>query len=239
MDEVRPPGPDMPLVLIPGFMCDARLFAPQIATVSRTRPVQIANVAGQDTIEAMAASVLRTAPLRFAVAGLSMGGMVAMAMVSQAPERIAALGLLATDPLPEPPKVAARRETQMQAVREGALRDLMRDRIAPWYAPEGSRRAGIIDLSVDMAVALGPEVFLRQAAALRDRPDLRPALAEWRGPTLILCGALDAMCPLAGHELMHGLVPGSRLEVIPDTGHLPTLERPEATTAALEAWLAG
>ena len=227
----------MPLVLVPGFMCDARLFAPQIAELSRRRTVQVANVAGQASIEDMARSVLLSAPLRFVLAGLSMGGMVAMAMLDQAPERIAGVALLDTDPRAEPPRVVARRYGQMRRVREGGLRAVMSEEIMPYYVPAGPGRAGILELCLDMALGLGPEVFLRQAEALRDRPDFQTVLAAWRGPTLVLSGAEDAMCPLERHELMHRVIPGSRLEVIAGTGHLPTLERPEITTTALEAWL--
>jgi len=80
-------------------------------------------------------------------------------------------------------------------------------------------------------------VFIRQSAALRDRPDQQATLRSVRIPTLILCGAEDRLCPLEGHELMHRLVPDSTLSVIEGAGHLPTLERPETTNAALHRWL--
>jgi pimeloyl-ACP methyl ester carboxylesterase len=227
----------LPLVLLPGMMCDARLFGPQIDAFSRVCAVHIAPITGHDTTAALAAEVLAHAPPRFALAGLSMGGIVAMEIMAQAPERVAKLAFLDTNPRAETPEIQAKREPQMARVREGHLAAVMRDEMKPHYLADGPNRQAVLDLCMDMALALGPDVFLRQSTALRDRPDRQEILRAVRVPTLILCGREDRLCPLKRHELMHGLIPRSRLAVIEGAGHLPTLEQPVETNAELSRWL--
>ncbi len=228
---------NLPLVLLPGMMCDARLWAPQIAAFSARRAVHVAPIGGADSMAALAAEVLAHAPPRFALAGLSMGGIVAMEVIARAPERVAALALLDTNPRAEVPEVQARRGPQMDRVRAGLLAAVMRDEMKPNYLAPGPGQGPILDLCMEMALALGPEVFLRQSVALRDRPDYRESLRAVRVPTLVLCGAEDRLCPLDRHRLMADLIPGARIVVIDGAGHLPPLEQPAATTAALAAWL--
>lgn len=227
----------LPLVLLPGMMCDARLFGPQIAALSPGRTVSIGDISGQDSMEAVAASVLASAPPQFALAGLSMGGIVAMEMVAQAPKRIARLALMDTNPLAEAEQVKARRGPQVARARAGGLDHVMRHEMKPNYLTDGPNRAAILDLCMDMALALGPDVFARQSVALRDRPDQQATLARVAVPTLILCGRDDTLCPLHRHELMHDLIAQSVLCVIDGAGHLPPLEQPDETTAALIRWL--
>ncbi len=228
-----------PLVLLPGMMCDGRLWGPQIAAFGGARAVHLAPISNHDSMQALAAEVLAHAPPRFALAGLSMGGIVAMEMLAQARERVERLALLDTNPCAELPEVQARRGPQIERVRQGGLRDVMRDEMKPNYLADGPGRQAILDLCMDMATSLGAEVFINQSRALRDRPDRQQILREVRVPTLVLCGRQDRLCPVARHELMCDLVPGARLEVIEGAGHLPVLEQPEATNAALAGWLAG
>ncbi|MFO1145011.1 MAG: alpha/beta hydrolase [Amaricoccus sp.] len=226
-----------PLVLLPGMMCDARLFAPQIAAVSATRAVHCAPIGGHDTMAALAAEVLEHAPPRFALAGLSMGGIVAMEVLRQASERIERLALLDTNPRAELPQVRARREPQIAAARAGSLAGIMRDEMKPNYLADGPSRGEILDLCMAMALALGPDVFVRQSRALASRPDSQATLAAFRGPALVLMGEDDRLCPRDRHEQMHALMPHSRLAVVAGAGHLPTLERPDATTEEITRWL--
>ncbi len=226
-----------PLLLLPGMMCDARLYAPQIARFSTERAVQVAPVGGHDTMAALAAEVLAHAPPRFALAGLSMGGIVAMEILRQAPERVKRIALLDTNPKAETPQVATARGPQMARVQGGGLVAVMRDEMKPRYLAEGPDRGPILDLCMAMAAALGPDVFLRQSRALRDRPDQQETLRTVRVPALVLCGREDTLCPLDRHELMHALIASSTLTVIDGAGHLPTLEQPEATNTALARWL--
>lgn len=228
-----------PLVLIPGMMCDARLYAPQIAALSAGRDLMLAAIGGHDSVAALAAAVLAAAPPRFALCGLSMGGIVAMEVLRQAPGRVERVALLDTNPLAEAETVKRRRGPQMAAVREGRLAEIMRDEMKPNYLARGPGRQDVLDLCMEMALALGPAVFLRQSRALMDRPDQQATLRAARLPALVLCGREDALCPVERHQLMAGLIPGARLVVIDGAGHLPTLEQPAATNAALRDWLTG
>ncbi len=227
----------LPVLFLPGMMCDARLFAPQIAALSQERAVQVAALTGQDSTAAMAAEVLAHAPPRFALAGLSMGGIVAMEVLAQAPDRVARLALLDTNPLAEVPQVQERRAPQIARALSGALAQVMREDMMPRYLAPGSDPA-LLDLCLEMALDLGPAVFARQSLALRDRPDRQAVLAGHGGPALVLMGEGDRLCPRDRHDLMHALMPQSRLAVIAGAGHLPTLEQPEAVTAELRRWLA-
>jgi pimeloyl-ACP methyl ester carboxylesterase len=114
----------------------------------------------------------------------------------------------------------------------------MRDEMKPGYLADGPGRSAVLDLCMEMAEALGAEVFARQSRALTTRPDRRAALRDVRVPTLVLCGREDRLCPLHRHETIAGLVPGAVLEVIDGAGHLPTLERPETVSVAWAGWLA-
>lgn len=219
------------------MMCDARLFESQIAAFSSARPVIVPPAPAQNSMAEMAAAVLARAPERFALAGLSMGGIVAMEMVAQAPHRIARLALLDTNPLAEPPDVRARRAPQIDKVRIGGLAAVMRDEMKPKYLAPGEEQEAILDLCMAMALSLGSKVFLAQSAALRDRPDYRAALSRISVPALVLCGRQDMLCPLERHELMQNLIPGARLAVIENAGHLPVLEQPRETNKALAGWL--
>ncbi|MCV2870294.1 alpha/beta hydrolase [Defluviimonas sp. WL0002] len=227
----------LPLVLLPGMMCDARLFGPQIDALSSERVVIVMDLTAADSVQGLAVDVLAKAPPRFALAGLSMGGIVAMEIVRRARDRVPGLALLDTNPLAEDDAVKARRAPQMAKARAGRLGEVMRDEMKPNYLANGPDRQDVLDLCMAMAMDLGPEVFCRQSIALRDRPDQTEALRDYRGAALVLCGRQDALCPVSRHELMHSLIAGSRFEILEGAGHLPTLERPIETTAALRRWL--
>ncbi len=226
-----------PLLLLPGMMCDARLYGPQLAAFSHERAVSVAPMSDHDTVEALAADILAAAPAKFALAGLSMGGIVAMEVFRQAPARVTRLALLDTNPKAEVPEVAARREPQIAKVREGHLRAVMRDEMKPNYLTDGPNMGQILDLCMAMAETVGPEVFVRQSRALQTRPDQQETLKQVVVPTLVLCGEDDALCPIHRHELMHALIPHAQLTIIKQAGHLPTLEQPHATNEALATWL--
>ncbi|WP_170477295.1 alpha/beta fold hydrolase [Ruegeria arenilitoris] len=226
-----------PLICLPGMMCDARLFGPQIEALSSRMPIMTFPLSQQNSVEALAADILNNAPPLFALAGLSMGGIVAMEIVRQAPERVLRLALLDTNPLAESPEVAARRGPQMAAVRKGRLWNVMRDEMKPKYLADGPRQGSILDLCMVMATDLGPDVFLRQSQALMDRSDQSETLSAYSGKALVLCGQEDGLCPVERHQLMHDLMPRSTFTIIDGAGHLPTLEQPNETTAALVRWL--
>lgn len=227
------------LLLLPGMMCDHRLFATQCRDLSNTAEVRVGDIAGETSIDGIAANVLREAPWpTFSLAGLSMGGIVAMEVLRQAPERVERLALLDTNHRAELPERQALRQPQIERALQGALRQLLVEEMKPLYlAPENRDRQDILDMVLDMALDLGVDVFERQSIALRDRRDQTETLAGTSIPTLVLCGEHDTLCPVERHQEIATLIPGARLVVIPGAGHLPTLEQPDATTAALRAWL--
>lgn len=226
----------IPLVLLPGMMCDARMWG----GIDRALDVPVIHhlPTGAATMAALAAGFLADAPPRFALAGLSMGGILAMEILRQAPDRVARLALLDTNPRAETAEVQARRAPQIDRALAGDLEGVMRDDMKPNYLAPGPRKAEILDLCMDMALALGPQVFAQQSRALRDRPDQQATLAAFTGPALVLMGADDRLCPLDRHQLMHRLMPQSQLQIIPGAAHLPPLEQPDATLRALRGWLA-
>ena len=177
------------------------------------------------------------APPRFALAGLSMGGYIAFEMMRQAPERITRLALLDTNARADRPDqmktrhvlIGAARTIGVRAVQGMLLKFLVhKDRIAD---RELTSRVLL------MADGIGVPAFIRQQQAILGRPDNRPFLAKIKVPTVIVVGEQDALTPVKVSEEMRELIPGSRLEVIPNCGHLSTMERPEAVNAILRRWL--
>jgi len=226
-----------PVVFLPGMMCDARLFAPQLADLSRDMAVTVAPVTGGDRIEEIASGLLDVLPQRFALAGLSMGGIVAMDILRRAPDRVTRIVLMDTNSLAETPQSAAGYEPFIIKLRAGRIAEavemmLGRDVLAP-----GPARAGVMSALVEMAEGLGVAAIIRQTRALQRRRDYQSVLRRCKVPALVLCGAHDTLTPLKRHEFMAEMIPNATLTVIPDAGHLPVLEQPEVTTAALRGWL--
>ena len=226
-----------PLVFLPGMMCDARLFGPQIAELSSEFSIMVSPVTRGERIEEIASGLLDELPARFALAGLSMGGIVAMELLRRAPDRVSRLALLDTTPLAETPQAATAREPQIVKVRAGRLQEVVRDEMLPNYLGPGPFRNEISELVMDMADALGPDTFVRQSRALQRRRDQQGTLRKCRAPTLVLCGAHDALCPVKRHTFMAELIHGAELRVLENAGHLPTLEAPAETTQALRDWM--
>ena len=226
-----------PLVLLPGMMCDARLFGPQIKALGRDRAIHLPPMGQHDNVEQIATDVLHAAPKRFALAGLSFGGIVAMEVARRAPGRITRLALMDTNPLAETPQIAGSREPQIARVSAGALMEVMKDEMKPHYLAPGPRRQEVLDVVMEMARDQGEGVFIRQSRALQRRPDQQDTLRKLDVPTMVLCGEHDALCPVRRHEFMAELLPNAKLVVVPNAGHLPTLEQPDLVTEAMESWL--
>ena len=225
------------LILLPGMMCDARLFAPQIAVLQDSMRISVPLPVSAPNMAQLAAEVLADAPGRFALGGVSMGGILAMEIIRQAPQRVTHLALIDTNPFAERDEVKARRTPQMDAVRDGRLAAVMRDEMKPSYFTHRADNADLLDLTMAMATDLGPDAFIAQSLALRDRPDYEATLRHVTCSTLILCGRHDQLCPVERHEAMKAMIPHARLCIVEEAGHLPTIETPDIVTTALQELL--
>ncbi|PLS86587.1 MAG: alpha/beta hydrolase [Actinobacteria bacterium] len=226
------------LVLIPGLLCDSRLWRHQAEHLADVAdPIQVPEVRGQDTVQGMAREVLEAAPERFALAGLSMGGYVALEVVRQAPDRVEALALLDTSARPDTPEQTKTRLALIELVREGRFDEVWRTLLPRIIHPDRVEDPDLISVVEGMATSVGPEEFERQERAIIGRPDSRADLPGITCPTLVLCGRDDALTPPALHEELAGGIPGAGLRTIDRCGHLSTLERPEETTQAMREWL--
>jgi pimeloyl-ACP methyl ester carboxylesterase len=233
----QPSTEPLPIVLVPGLNCSARLYGEQIPVLWRHGPVTVADHTRDSSMASIARRILAAAPPQFALAGLSMGGYIALEMTRQAPERVLKLALLDTNARAETPEQTERRKPLIAMAEQGRFGDVPdlqfpvfvhRDR----HGDETLRR-----LVRAMAEETGPQAFLRQQQAIISRQDARPTLAAIACPTLVIVGDGDELTPPVLAEEIAAGIPGARLVVIPGCGHLSTVERPQAVNAALLEWL--
>ena len=225
-----------PIVFLPGLICDHRLWRDIIdGLADRIAPV-VADLRLDESIAAMAARTLAAAPPRFALAGLSMGGYVALEMMRQAPDRVTHLALFDTSARPD---TEERRETRRKGIAMvgegrfiGVSRGLLPSLIAPHHL--GTPLAEEVQA---MSERVGPEVYVRQQTAIMNRIDSVPLLKDIAVPTLVGVGALDKLIPSEMSEEMASLIPGAELVTFPEAGHLPTMENPFLVVEAMRAWL--
>jgi pimeloyl-ACP methyl ester carboxylesterase len=231
------------LILLPGLMCDEAVWEPQLPALTPHAGVHIADYGLADCLAHMAEAVIGWAPARFALAGHSMGGRVALEIVRRVPARVTALALLDTHYLPRPGGVDGERESAARwALVELARREGMRAVGQRWLEipmvhPQRLRDAVLVERILAMIERRTPAQFEAQVRALLGRPDASPVLPTIACPTLILCGADDRWSSLAGHQQMAALIRHSSLVSIPHCGHMATLEQPEPVNAALQRWL--
>jgi len=226
-----------PIVLIPGLACTAEIFAPQIPALWPRGPVTVASTMEGETIAEMAAAILRDAPPRFALGGISMGGYIALEIMRQAPERITRLALLDTTARPDAPEQVAARRLLIDRVADGELSAVLAQVTPNLLHPNHRQRQDLIDAHIRMGRDVGPEGFIRQEAAITRRIDSRPHLAAITIPTLVLVGDKDVLTPPDRSEEMAAAIPGARLCIVPECGHASPLEQPDAVNAALVQWL--
>jgi len=230
-----------PLVLLPGLLCDAALWEPQLDDLADIADFFVADLTGYESIQDMAASVLRDSPWKeFALAGLSMGGYVAQEIVSQAPKRVKKLALLDTRSRAELPAETERRRALMALAQSGRNFTPVTNRMLPLLVHESRvKDAALVKVIREMAERTGIEAYIRQQNAIIARPDYRPMLSAIACPTLVLCGRQDKLTPLENSEEMARAIPNARLVVVEECGHVSTLERPAEVSRAMHAWLQG
>lgn len=227
----------LPVILVPGLVCSPRIYAPQIPALWQSGPVMLANHIRDNTMAGIAKRILDEAPERFAIAGHSMGGYICLEVMRQAPERVTRLALLSTSARPETPEATERRRGWIAETKAGGYHAVLDKLFANFVHPSRTKDANLYKTVRDMGDDVGPEAFVHQLEAIMTRADARPLLPSIKCPTLVLTSDTDNTVPNAlSTELAEG-IPGAKLVVIPDCGHLPQLEKPEAVTAAMLDWL--
>jgi pimeloyl-ACP methyl ester carboxylesterase len=230
-----------PVVLLPGLVCDATVWAHARASLEARAPVSIPDYGLLDSLGAMAEKVLGEAPPRFALAGHSMGGRVALEVIRRAPERVSALALMDTGIQPlaagEPgEREAAGRHDLLALAREHGMAAMALRWVQGMVWPPRLTDRGLVQAVVDMFARRSADMFAAQIRALLARPDARGVLANIHCPTLVLCGEQDRWAPAQRHRDMAAEIPGATLVLVPECGHMCTMERPEEVTRSLLAW---
>ncbi|MEH2512107.1 pimeloyl-ACP methyl ester carboxylesterase [Nitrobacteraceae bacterium AZCC 1564] len=228
----------LPVVLVPGLACSPRVFVSQLPALWQHGPVTVASPLRDNTMEGIAKHILDGAPPRFALAGHSMGGYVCLEIWRQAPERVARLALLNTYSRPDPSEAVEHRRGWIAEVKQGGYRAVLERLFADAVHPKLVNDAALRQLILDMGNEVGPDAFMRQVEAIMTRADARRLLASITCPTLVLTSDTDRSVPNQASFAMADAIPGAKLVTIPECGHLPSLEKPEALTTALLDWLA-
>lgn len=219
-------------VFLPGFMCHGQLFSVQIEALRALgHDCSVADLTQSTTIVDLARSVLSEAPEYFVPVGLSMGGIVALELCAQAPQRISHLALLNTTFKAD--RASTQRRAQLDRVRRGEMDLVLRDELKPTYMHPANRNPQTLDLLAAMTADLGEAVFERQTQALMTRENYASVLPHITCPVLVLTGESDRLCPPDLHREMATAIPKARLTIVPQCGHLSALERPDIVTAAL------
>jgi pimeloyl-ACP methyl ester carboxylesterase len=227
----------LPIVLIPGLLCTPRLYAEQLPALWRFGPVTVANHTHDDSMAGIARRILSEAPPRFALIGLSMGGYVAFEILRQAPGRVAKLVLLDTTARPDAPEQTEARKRQIEMAQDGRFDGIAQLLFPRFVAASRHGDRELQSLVRAMAEQTGPEAFVRQQTAIMNRADSRPTLKDIRSPTLVVVGADDTLTPPDRAAEMAAAIPGARQIVVPNCGHLSTLEQPQAVTESLRDFL--
>ncbi|MGI9363890.1 MAG: alpha/beta fold hydrolase [Rhizobiaceae bacterium] len=226
------------VIFLPGLLCDERLFAPQVKALEGQYAIEIPDLGAWSTFEDMSAAVLgNTRFQRFALAGLSMGGALALNMARWAPDRIERLAILDSNPGPDDSARKSNRRRQIVDAESRGVAELTRSELAGLYLAPQNQTPQLVELAVSMAERHGLDVYKRQQNALMSRQSSRPYLAQIQVPALVLCGQEDKLCLPQWHDEMAKEIPNSQLVKIPGAGHLSTLEAPGDVNAALSNWL--
>ncbi|MFC4309133.1 alpha/beta fold hydrolase [Steroidobacter flavus] len=226
----------LPLLLLPGLLCDQRLWRDQARDLGDIAEPTLPDLTLDDSLSAMAKRVLDAAPERFALAALSMGGYVAFEILRQQPERVTRLALVDTSAALDSPQRVTQRLAGIQSLKHGRFFGVT-TRMLPQLVHTQHVHGPIGEEVQAMAKRVGGEAFLRQQNAILNRPDSRPLLASIKVPTLVAVGDSDILTPPSDAEDMHRQIAGSTYHVFPECGHLPPMEVPEQTSQLLRRWL--
>jgi len=230
------------LVLVPGLMCDETVWLHQIDALKANREIFVADHGLSNSLSAMADRILEKANDRFALAGHSMGGRVALEVIARAPDRVSRLALLdsgyeAVARGEGGDREKAGRFRLLEIAKQDGMLAMAKDWARGMVHPARFTDTSLMDAIHSMIVRAGVERFEAQIHALLARPDRTELLSQLQMPTLVLCGREDSWSPPARHEAMANLIAGSHLVEVPDCGHMCTMEQPEAIAKHLGHWL--
>lgn len=225
------------VILLPGLLNDPDLWRHQVDSLADMATVLVGDLSRDDSIQAMARRVLDTAPERFSLAGLSMGGYVAQEIMRQAPRRVDRLALVDTAARADLPEQTERRKALIEQTRAGGFGQVMPALLPALVHPDHLANPDIAGRAVAMALRVGADAFVRQQTAIMGRPDGREDLRRITCPSVVVVGRQDALTPPKVAEEMAANLPQGRLVIIEDCGHLSPLERPQAVSAVLRYWL--
>jgi pimeloyl-ACP methyl ester carboxylesterase len=226
------------LILLPGLAANEVMWRSQLEALAQWHPVVSDAHTRQDTIEAMATTLLEEHAGSLILCGASMGGMVAMEAARQAPARVAGMALLGTNARPEDDRMREIRERAIALFEQGRVAEVIEPNIALAFHPERALDTALTQSYLDFVLGAGAEQLIRQNRAVMTRPDARRHLPQLRMPSLVMCGDNDQLAPLECSQEIVRLLPAAQLRVVPRCGHMLTMERPDEVNAALTHWLA-
>jgi pimeloyl-ACP methyl ester carboxylesterase len=227
------------VILLPGLLCDARLWADQVDGLEKLARVTIPDLSVGESIRAMADAVLAQAPSQFALAGFSMGGLVALEIVARVPERVRRLALLSTNASGVLPLVRRHLQNSIDRIEVEGLDAYLRNAFPLYVALGRADDHALWEIFSEMAKRVGPVVGVRQMRALLDYPGFSHDLGRIACPTIVIGGDEDRRTPVAAHQEFAGQIPGSKFCLIKGAGHFTPLEEPLAVSEALVGWLTG
>lgn len=225
------------LLLIPGLLCDARLWAGQTQALSEIASCRTPDLTAYESVDQMADGILSQAPEQFALAGFSMGGCVALEIVARAPQRVRQLALLSTNAAGILPQVRLHYQESIKSLQAEGLAKYLLGAFPRYVAPERVHDSQLWQAFSAMGSELGAAVAVRQMRALLGYSGFKGDLRAIICPTMLICGEQDERTPVAVHELMAAQIPGAELTVIGGAAHFTPLEQPSAVAAALRQGL--
>jgi pimeloyl-ACP methyl ester carboxylesterase len=232
------------VILVPGLLCDEWLWHFQVEALADIAEVLVANHAEFDSLGALAEAIIQEAPARFAIAGHSMGGRVALEVARRIPERLLGFSILDTGyealaPGEAGEREAAGRRSMLALARRSGMRAMARNWLQGMVYPPRLTEADLIEPIVEMFARRTPDLYALQIQALLMRPDAKTVFTRIRCPSLVLCGSDDTWAPPSRHELMANMLrhSASTFGVIPNCGHMSPLERPRAVNDAFRSWI--
>lgn len=226
-----------PLILLPGTLCDERLWESQLNGLADVADITIGDTTKQSSIEGLAQDVLTKAPPKFSLAGLSLGGIVALEIMRISPDRVNKLALLSSNPFP--PKAEQQQTWQkfIKMTENNQFIDITKEYLLPVLVNEENQSNQMVNTIIQMAENIGPKAYLNQLRAVMDREDQTSILSTITCPTLLMVGAKDVVCPITMTEYMKNIIPNSEMKTVENAGHLVTLEKSAEVTKTMRNWI--